>query len=137
MLGWAGLILFAFGMFAVPAANDLGRGSVDPGLMHLLGTAAPFIWALGILHLIAAVGITREWPTWGFRLATWMLAAGVFAVAAGLVLAVAGRDPFGLTDPAAPSGANGIALLAWTLGLYALVGWGLRRILTARQLPIA
>lgn len=134
MLGWAGLVLFAFGMFAVPAAHDLGRGAVDPGLMSLLGTAAPFLWALGILHVVAALGMTREWQVWGFRLAMWMVAVGVFAVAAGLVFAVAGRDPFALVDPASPSGPDGIALLAWTLGVYALVGWGLRRILTARRL---
>jgi hypothetical protein len=134
MLGWAGLILFAFGMFAIPAANDLGRADVDPGLMALLGAAAPWIWALGILHVIAAVGVSRDRQTWGFRLAIWMLAIGVFAVAAGLVFALAGRDPFALADPASPSGANGIALLTWTLGLYALAGWGIRRVVGARQL---
>jgi hypothetical protein len=133
MLGWAGLILFAFGMFAVPAANDLGRADVDPGLMAMLGSVAPFLWALGILHLIAAVGVTREWRTWGFRLSMWMLALGVFAVSAGLVFAVAGRDPFALTDPGASS-PNGTALLVWTLGMYGIVGWGLRRILAARGL---
>lgn len=134
MLGWAGLILFAFGMFAIPAAHDLGRAGVDPGLMALLGSAAPWIWGLGILHAIAAIGVARDWRTWGFRLSIWLLAIGVLIVATGLVFAVAGRDPFALADPASPSEANGIALLAWTLGLYGLAGWGVRRIVAARQL---
>ena len=129
MLGWVGFIMFAFGAFAVPAASDTRRAEVDAGLMALLGTVAPWLVALGITQLVAAVAIARD-RAWGLRAAQWLLAAGSLVVLGGLVFAVAGRDPFALTDPAA----NGVALLAWTLGLYALVGWGVRRIVAARQL---
>ncbi len=134
MLGWAGLVLFAFGAFAVPAANDLGRAETDGGLMSLLGSIAPLLWGLGVVHVVAAVGVARDRLTWGFGLAIWMLAIGTLVVAAGLVFALAGRDPFALADPASPSAANGTGLLIWMLGLYALAGWGVRRIVAARQL---
>ena len=133
MLGWAGLVLAAFGGVAVPAANDLGRASLDAGLMGLLGTLAPALVVLGVLHVVAAFGVGRD-RAWGFRLGVWMLAAGVLFVVGGLVFAVAGRDPFALADPASPAAANGIALLAWTLGLYSLAGWGLGRVIAARGL---
>ncbi len=136
MLSWAGLILIGFGAFAVPAANELGRAEADPGLMSLLGTVAPLIWGLGIIHLVGAVGLARDRLTWGIRLVTWLLAAGGLVVAAGLVLVLAGRDPVALVHLGTPAG-NGIGLLAWTLGLYALVGWGVRRVVTARQLSAA
>jgi hypothetical protein len=134
MLAWVGLILFAFGAFAVPAANDLGRAKADAGLMSLLGSIAPLLWGLGVVHVVAAVGVARDRLTWGFGLAIWMLAIGALVVAAGLVFALAGRDPFALADPASPRAANGTGLLIWTLGLYALAGWGVRRIVAARQL---
>lgn len=133
MLGWAGLIVLSFGSLAVPAANDLGLASADPGLMHLLGSIAPWLAAFGIVQLVAGVGITRD-RGWGYRLGTWALAIGTFVVLAGTVLALAGRDPFAIADPASPPVANGVALFAWTLGLYGLVGWGVRRILAARAL---
>jgi hypothetical protein len=133
MLGWAGLIVLGFAAFAVPAASALGRDEVDPGLMHLLGSIAPWLVAFGIVHVVAAVGIGRD-REWGFRLGIWTLAGGTLVVLAGLVFAVAGRDAFSLTDPASSGAANGIALFAWTLALYALVGWGVRRILAARAL---
>lgn len=133
MLGWAGLISFAFAAFAVPAANNLGRGEVDPGLMSLLGSVAPWLAAFGIAQVVISIGIARD-RAWGFRLGMWALAIGGLVVLSGLVFALAGRDPFSLTDPASPPAANGVALFAWTLALYALVGWGMRRILAARQL---
>ena len=133
VLGWAGLILGSFGAFAVPAANALGRSAQDAGLMGLLGMVAPWLVVLGVFHVIAAVGIGRDRP-WGFRIATWMLAIGVFVVIAATIFTVAGRDPFLLADPASTPGANGAGLLAWTLGLYALTAWGMRRTLSARGL---
>jgi hypothetical protein len=133
MLGWVGVIEFAFGIFAVPAANDLGRASLDAGLMSLLGTLAPFVWALGIAHVVAAYGVGLD-RAWGFRHATWLLSLGVLLIAGGLVFVVAGRDPFRLVDGAAAPAVNGLGLLGATLVLYAIAGWGVRRIVAARSL---
>jgi hypothetical protein len=133
VLGWAGLVLASFGAFAVPAANALGRSAEDAGLMGLLGMVAPWLVVLGVFHVIAAVGIGRD-RAWGFRIGTWALAIGVFVVLAAIIFTVAGRDPFLLADPASSPAANGGGLHAWTMGLYALTGWGMRRTLAARGL---
>jgi hypothetical protein len=134
MLGWVGLIVIAFGAFAVPAAHAAGRGEADAGLMSLLGSIAPALWAFGIVHLVAGVGILRDRASWGFGLATWLLVGGVLVITAAAVLTVAGRDAFALVAPTTSSAGTGIGLLAWTLGLYGLVGWGVRRIVVAREL---
>lgn len=131
---WAGAILVAFGALVTPAAHDLGRAELDAGLMALLGTVAPWVTLLGAANVVAAWGIVRDRGWWlGFSL--WLLAAGAFVVMAGAVLAVAGRDPFLLMDraPASPAG-QGLAILGWTLALYGVAAWGVRRIALARRL---
>jgi hypothetical protein len=131
---WAGAILVAFGALVTPAAHDLGRGDMDAGLMALLATIAPWVTLLGTANVVAAWGIARD-RGWWLRLALWVLAAGVFVVMAGAVFAVAGRDPFLLTDPAPASPAGqGLAILGWTLALYGVAAWGVRRIALARRL---
>jgi hypothetical protein len=134
MLGWVGLILIAFGAFAVPAATAGGRGEADSGLLSLVGSIAPALWGFGIVHLVAGLGIVRDRASWGFGLATWLLVVGVLIITAGAVLTVAGRDAFALVAPTTASAGTGIELLAWTLALYGLVGWGVRRIVVAREL---
>jgi hypothetical protein len=132
-LFWSGMILGAFGALVVPAAHDLGRAQDDAGLMALLGTVSPWLTALGVANVIAAYGALRE-RRWWVGLATWLIAAGALVIAAGTVLALAGRDPFLLTDRAVSPTGQGIGNLAWTLWLQGIVAWGVRRVAVAREL---
>ncbi len=133
-LFWSGAILVAFGAMVVPAAHDAGRAELDAGLMSLLGSVAPWITALGIVTLIAAVGAARD-RRWWTGLATWVLAGGALAVVAAAVLAVAGRDPFALSVAGSPAG-EGLGILAWTLALLGISAWGVRRVARARELVL-
>ena len=133
-LFWSGAILVAFGAMVVPAAHDAGRAQLDAGLMNLLGSVAPWLAALGIVNVIAAFGAARD-RRWWTTLATWVLAAGTFAVLAAVVLAVAGRDPFAISVAGSPSG-QGLGILVWTLGLLGIAAWGVRRVARARELVL-
>jgi hypothetical protein len=131
VLGFAGLLAVGFAGVAVPVASALGLGRVDPGLMDALARLAPYLLVLGGLHLLAAVGVWRD-RAWGYRLATWMVALGVLATTAGLVVALAGRDPLAITDASASMPSEGVGILAWTLLWYGVAGWGIQRVLAAR-----
>jgi hypothetical protein len=131
-LTWSGAILVAFGAMVVPAAHDAGGPAGDQGLMHLLGSVAPWITGLGIVTLIAAVGAARD-RRWWTGLATWVLAGGALAILAALVLAVAGRDPFALNAASAAATGQGLGILVWTLALLGIAGWGVRRVARARE----
>jgi hypothetical protein len=133
-LTWTGAILVAFGAMIVPAAHDAGGVPGDPGLMHLLGSVAPWITGLGIVTLIAAVGAARD-RRWWTGLGTWVLAGGAMAILAALVLALAGRDPFALSTAGSPAG-QGLGILVWTLALLGIAGWGVRRVARARELTL-
>jgi hypothetical protein len=132
ILGFAGFLAVGFFGTAVPVAAGMGLGRVDPGLMDALSRLAPYGLFLGALHLIAAVGVWND-KAWGYRLGTWMVALGVLATTAGLVVALAGRDPFAVTDASASLSSEGVAILAWTLLWYGLAGWGIQRVVTGRQ----
>jgi hypothetical protein len=133
-LFWTGAILVAFGAMVVPAAHDAGHAGLDQGLMSLLGTAAPWVTALGVVTVIAAFGAARD-RRWWTSLATWVLAGGALVVLAGAVLAVAGRDPFAMSVAASPSG-QGLGILVWTLALLGIAAWGVRRVARARELAL-
>jgi hypothetical protein len=132
ILGFAGLLAVGFFGAAVPVAQSVGLGQLDPGLMDALSRMAPYAVIVGALHLIAAVGVWHD-RAWGYRLGTWMVALGVLATTAGLVVAIAGRDPLALTAPSASLSSEGVALLAWTLLWYGIAGWGIQRVVTGRQ----
>ncbi|MFL5680827.1 MAG: hypothetical protein ACJ77B_09535 [Chloroflexota bacterium] len=131
ILGFAGFVLIAFGGLAVPLSAELDRGAMDPGLMSALLGIAPLVVVLGILHVIAGIGVARD-RRWGQRLALWMIALGTLATVAGIVVAVAGRDPFAVAN-SAPSGSHdGLGILLWTLAWYGIAAAGLQRIIAGR-----
>jgi hypothetical protein len=130
-LGWAGLIVFSFGVLGLTTPRDAAAGASDPGLHAFLSSAAPWLVGLGVAHLVAAVGIGRD-RAWAFRTAMWMLAVGVLIVLTALIAIVAGRDPFAIVDPLGRRDGLGLFLVA--LALYGIVGWGIRRVAEARRL---
>ncbi len=132
VLGFAGLVAVAFGGIAVPLASALGMGALDRPLMDALTRLAPYLVVLGSLHLIAAVGVWAD-RRYGYVLGTWMVASGVLFATGGLVMAIAGRDPFALASRSATASADGIGILLWTLAWYGVAGWGIQRIVTARE----
>jgi hypothetical protein len=129
ILGFAGLVLLAFGALAVP--NALDRAATDPGLVSALGVLAPFLVVLGIVHLVAGYGVVRD-RSWGFTLGLWSVAFGTLAIVAGLVLAVSGRDAFAIANPAPSGPGQGLGILLWTLAWYAIAAGGLQRVIAGR-----
>jgi hypothetical protein len=131
LLGWAGLIVFSFGVLGLTTPREAAGGASDPGLYSFLNGAAPWLVGLGVAHLVGAIGIGRDRP-WAFRLSLWMVATGIVIVLTGLIAVVAGRDPFAIVDPLGR--ADGLGILIVAVALYGIVGWGIRRIAEARQL---
>jgi hypothetical protein len=131
LLGWVGLIVLPIGSLAVTTSSTSSGGATDPGLREFLNGAAPYLVVLGIVHLVAAVGIGRDRP-WSYGLGMWMLAAGVLVTMLAIVTLAAGRDPFAVVDPIGRR--DGLGLALWALALYGLVGWGLRRIGEGRRI---
>jgi Na+/H+-dicarboxylate symporter len=131
ILGFAGFVLIAFGGLAVPLSAELDGGAIDPGLMSTLLRIAPLVVVLGILHVIAGVGVARD-RRWGQRLALWMVAFGTLATVAGIVVALAGRDPFAVANPAPGASRDGLGILLWTLAWYGIAAAGLQRIIAGR-----
>jgi hypothetical protein len=135
ILTFAGLVLLAFGGIATPIAASLSD-TPDAGLLSTLVTLAPFVVVAALLHVVAAVGVFRD-RDWGYRLAIWMIALAVFVILAGIVMALAGRDPFAVasTDPKATG--DGLGILLWTLAWYGVAAWAIQRVLVGRSPRIA
>lgn len=131
VLAFAGIVAVAFGGIAVPLAAAFGLGAADPTLMSALSRVAPFILVVGGFHLVAAVGIWAD-RRWGYTIGTWMIALGVLGSTAGLVVAIAGRDPFAVLGGLGSSG-DGIGILAWTLAWYGVAAWGIQRVVVGRR----
>jgi hypothetical protein len=130
VLGFAGFVLIAFSGLAVPISAELGAGSVDPGLMSALLTIAPLVFVLGIVHVVAGIGVGRD-RRWGYTLGLWTVSLGTFVTLLGIVVAIAGRDPFAMANPAGQS-TDGLGILLWTLFWYGVAAAGLQRILGGR-----
>jgi hypothetical protein len=88
---------------------------------------AQLLSIVGVLQILAAVGVWMD-RGWGFALAIWVLAAGVFVVVGGIVLVLLGLDPL-----AGQGAGGGLALLVWTLFWYGVAAWALQRTVIARQ----
>jgi hypothetical protein len=91
----------------------------DAGLLSDLVAVLPFFVAFAIVNVLAAVGLLAS-ADWADSLAT---SAGTIAVVGGtlgLLLVVAGRDPFAPGAGPAAS-ADGLAILAVFTALYAIV----------------
>jgi len=120
LLVLAGFAASAIALFVLPAA---GAGGAGPG-----ATAAAILFAVG--HWTALVGVARG-RDWGRNLAVFVAElGGGLAILAGIALLVGAR-PFG---PAAGSAAG---LVAWTAGVYALLGIAAGRVpVLARLSPL-
>jgi hypothetical protein len=132
VLGFAGTVALGFGGLAVPLAQAVVLGDVDRGLLAALSRIAPYLVVIGGIHLAAAVGIWSD-RRWGYTLGTWMVAFGVLASMGGLVVAIAGRDPFAAIGGVGGA-ADGIGILLWTLFWYGVAAWGIQRVVAAREL---
>jgi hypothetical protein len=132
VLGFIGLVLVSFGGLAVPVAQALGQTTVDPGLMDTLVRLEPVFVIAGVLHVAAATGVILD-RRWGYALAVWMVAMGVFVSLGGIVFATAGRDPFALASPDPAAGTSGLGTLACTLACYVLAALGVGRVINARM----
>lgn len=132
VLAFAGAVALAFGGLAAPLAQVVVLGDVDRGLLAALSRLAPYLVIVGGVHLAAAVGIWADRP-WGFSLGTWMVAFGVLATMSGLVVAIAGRDPFAAVGGVG-SAVDGLGILLWTLFWYGVAAWGIQRVVAAREL---
>ena len=131
VLGFAGVLFTSFGYLAATTPIEVGGGLADPDLHGLLATFAWPLIALGIAHMVAAIGVGRD-RTWGLRTALWAFSLGLLVVLASLVLTFAGRDPIAVLDPLARP--TGVGVLLWTLMWYGLLGWALRRVIEARRM---
>jgi hypothetical protein len=132
VLAFAGTVALAFAGLAVPLAQAIAFGDVDRGLLAALSRIAPYVIVIGGIHLVAAVGIWAD-RRWGYTLGTWMVAFGVLASMGGLVVAIAGRDPFAAVGGVGAAG-DGIGILLWSLVWYGVAAWGIQRVVAAREL---
>jgi hypothetical protein len=90
----------------------------------------PLAITAGILHFAALVGIVRG-RDWGRTLAVLIAESGGGLAILGAVALLTGAHPFGSSD------GTGLGLLAWSLGVYALLGIAAGRIpVLARLTPI-
>jgi hypothetical protein len=120
LLVLTGFAVLAIALFTLPSAlGHAGAWWIVP-----LGISA------GIVHFIALVGISRG-RDWGRSLAVLIAEFGGGVAILGVVAVLTGAHPFGA------SSATGGGLLAWSLGVYALLGIAAGRIpVVARLTPI-
>ena len=119
LLFLTGFAVLAVGATVVPAA-------VWPGSAWVL---IPLVIAFGVVHLVALVGLIRG-RTWARDLAVSIAeTGGGIAIAAGIALAM-GANLIGSASalPADVARAEAAGLVAWFVGLYALLGISAGRI---------
>ena len=81
----------------------------------------PATIAFGVAHFVAAIGlITRRW--WSASLIGYVAAIGIGVAGYGILVTLTGLDPFGATSslPKEQARAEGLGLLIWMIGLWAL-----------------
>ena len=109
---------------AIWVANLMVQGGIavkpaDAGLLSDLVAVLPLFVAFAIVNVLAAIGLLTS-ADWADALAT---SAGTIATVGGvlgLLLVIAGRDPFAPSAGHAAS-ADGLGILLVFTGLYALV----------------
>jgi len=123
----ASVLLVLTGLTALAAALFVVPGAVgDTGGRWL----TPVVLLLAILHFVALVGIYRG-RDWGRNLAVFIAELGGGIAILGAIALLTGARPFG-----ADSG-SGLGLIAWTAGVYALLGISAGRIpVLSRLTPI-
>jgi hypothetical protein len=120
LLVLTGFAASAAALFVVPPAVGEGAGR--------WAIPASLVFAIG--HWAALVGVARG-RDWGRNLAVFVAElGGGLAILGGIVLLVGAR-PFG------PAAATGPGLVAWTAGVYALLGISAGRVpVLARLSPL-
>ena len=107
---WIAQLLVQGGMAVTPA---------DAALLSDLVAVLPFFVAFAAVNVLAAIGLLTS-AEWADVLATSAGTVAVVGGALGLLLVVAGRDPFAPAAGHAAS-ADGLGILVVFTGLYALV----------------
>lgn len=125
----AGIILLAGGFIVGVSALAIATAKVlvdrgvavsasDAGLLDDLVGVLPFIAAFAVVNVAAAVGLLAN-RDWASSVATGAATVATITGGLGLVLVVAGRDPFA-TAASGPS-TDGVGILVAFTALYALV----------------
>ena len=112
VIGLAGFVVLGIGAVVLPNA------SFDRLAMSWL---IPLIVVFGIAHFVAAIGLIRR-RSWAASLTGYLAAIGIGVAAYGLLVTMTGLDPFGATSslPGDQARAEGVGLLLWMIGLWAL-----------------
>lgn len=77
--------------------------------------------AFGMAHFVAALGLIKRRP-WSPTLVGYLAAIGIGVAAYGLLVTLTGLDPFAATSslPKEQARAEGVGLLVWMIGLWAV-----------------
>lgn len=108
----AGFVVLGVGAVVLPTS------ALDRIAMSWLVPAAV---GFGIAHFVAVVGLVRR-SSWSAALTGYLAAIGIGVAAYGLLVTLTGLDPFGATSslPGDRARAEGVGLLLWMIGLWAL-----------------
>ena len=112
VIGLAGFVVLGVGAVALPN-TPFDRVAMS----WLISLSITY----GIAHLVAAVGLIRR-RAWSASLTGYLAAIGIGVAAYGLLVTLTGLDPFSATSslPSDQARAEGIGLLVWMIGLWAL-----------------
>lgn len=112
VVGLAGFVVLGVGAVVLP------NTSFDRLAMSWL---IPLSVAFGIAHFVAAIGLIRR-RAWSATLTGYLGAIGIGVAVYGLLVTVTGLDPFGATSslPGDQARAEGVGLLLWMIGLWAV-----------------
>ena len=124
LLLFVGAFVAAVSALAIGVAKLLVDGglAVDPSDAALLGdlvAVLPLVIGFALVNVIAGVGLVAG-STWADSVAVATAGVAVVAGSLGLVLVVAGRDPFAPVGVSGPS-SEGLGILAVFTGVYLLV----------------
>lgn len=124
LIGLAGFVVFGVGAVVLPSIT------FDRLAMSWL---IPLTVVFGIAHFVAAVGLIRR-RAWSANLTGYVAAAGLGLAAYGLLVTLTGLDPFGATStlPSDRARAEGLGLLIWMAGLWALAARFARAVVATR-----
>jgi hypothetical protein len=117
-----GGFVVAVSALAIRLAQALVQGGMavtpaDADLLSDLVAVLPFFVAFAVINVLAAIGLLTS-ADWADSLATSTGAVATVGGAIGLLLVVAGRDPFAPGHTPSP---DGLGILLVFTGLYAIV----------------
>lgn len=112
LTGLAGFVVLGIGAVVLPTTT-LERVP--------MAWLVPASIVFGLAHFVAAFGLIKR-RAWSATLVGYLAAIGVGVAAYGLLVTLTGLDPFGATSslPGDQARAEGLGLLLWMIGLWAL-----------------